>query len=66
MTTVASLVPLDVPTQVKWHMRGLLRNGGTPDQVKEVLRLSDEVCRLVGVELRGGLPGLEELSEKLF
>lgn len=66
MISLASLLPLDVPMQVRWHMRGLLRNGGTSTQVIETLEICEEACRLLGVELKGGVPGLEELGEKLF
>lgn len=66
MITMASLLPLDVPLQVKWHMRGLLRNGGTSDQIVETLSMCEMACGLLGVELKGGVPRVEDLSETLF
>jgi len=67
MTTIASLLPMDVPAQVKWHMRGLLRNGGTEAQIIEALKLATSVTVISEVVLKNGIPEVQEvLSERLF
>lgn len=67
MTTIASLLPMDVPAQVKWHMRGLLRNGGTEEQIVEALKLAARATEISEVVLKGGIPEVQEvLTERLF
>ncbi|RDW63398.1 hypothetical protein BP6252_10943 [Coleophoma cylindrospora] len=67
MITIASLLPMDVPTQVKWHMRGLLRNSGSEADIRQALELSLAAVKLSGVNLLGGVPEIAEvLAERLF
>lgn len=67
MTTIASLLPMDVPTQVKWHMRGLLRNGGSEAEVEYALELAKGAVDVSGLVLRGGIPEVKDvLGERLF
>ena len=66
MTTIAALLPLDVPTQVKWHMRGLIRNGGSEAEVLETLELASSVVDLAEITLKGGIPKLSDLGDRLF
>lgn len=67
MTTIASLLPMDVPTQVKWHMRGLLRNGGSKVEILTALGLAKGAIDVSVQILRGGIPEVEEiLAERLF
>lgn len=67
MTTIASLLPMDVPTQVKWHMRGLLRNHGTEAEIREALDLSARAVDMSGMKLINGVPEIREvLAERLF
>lgn len=67
MTTIGSLLPMDVPTQVKWHMRGLLRNGGTEGQIVAALTLAKDAIDISGLVLKGGVPEVQEvMTERLF
>ena len=42
--TVAMLVALNRPEELKIHVRGALRNGVTPDEVKEILLHAAVYC----------------------
>lgn len=65
--TLAALLPLDVPTQVKWHMRGLIRNGGSVEQVQYALDIAAKVVDVAEVGLKHGVPDLSVVhEEKLF
>ena len=68
MITIAALLPMDVPTQVKWHMRGLLRNGGTEAQIVEALQLTKDAMVASGASrLEGGILEIEDvMRERLF
>lgn len=67
MTTIPSLLAMDVPTQVKWHMRGLLRNNGSDTQIREALELSAGASDVSGVKLLNGVPEISQvLAERLF
>lgn len=58
---------MDVPTQVKWHMRGLLRNSGTEDDIRVALDLTAEAITVSGGALKGGIPSVQEvMGERLF
>jgi hypothetical protein len=61
---LASLIPLDVPTQVKWHMRGLIRNGGNDENLKYVVDIASQICRAMDVILRTELPPLSVAHEE--
>jgi len=56
--TLGSLLPLDLPRQVMWHMRGLIRNGGTVDQLQYALDITSEICRELNVQLVAEIPPL--------
>jgi hypothetical protein len=60
---LASLIPLDVPTQVKWHMRGLIRNGGTDEDIKYVVDIASQIYQAMGVTLRTELPSISVAHE---
>jgi alkylhydroperoxidase/carboxymuconolactone decarboxylase family protein YurZ len=68
MITIAALLPMDVPTQVKWHMRGLLRNDGNEAQIVEALQLTNDAIVASGAsKLEGGIPEVEDvIRERLF
>lgn len=42
--TVAMLVALDRPAELRLHLRGALRNGVTPDELKEILLQAAVYC----------------------
>jgi hypothetical protein len=60
---LASLIPLDVPTQVKWHMRGLIRNGGADEDIKYVVDIASQIYRAMEVTLRTELPPISVAHE---
>lgn len=60
---VAGLIPQDVPIQVAWHMRGLLRNGGTPEDIKYVRNITEKICKEMGVDFKTELPPIPDMSE---
>jgi hypothetical protein len=47
--------------EVKWHMRGILNNGGTVDDMEEALGIAREICRITGVELKVPMPTVKEV-----
>lgn len=53
---LGSLIPLDVPLQVRWHMRGLIRNGGTEEQLKYAVDIATKICEAMEVNLKSDLP----------
>lgn len=59
---VGSLIPQDVTTQIKWHMRGLLRNGGDQNDLKYTVDITMEICRALGIKLSADLPAFSELK----
>ncbi|GAB7356843.1 hypothetical protein MBLNU459_g7717t1 [Dothideomycetes sp. NU459] len=61
--TLASLLPLDVPTQVKWHMRGLIRNGGTEEQVRYALEIAKDVVDAAEVSLKHDVPDMSVIND---
>jgi hypothetical protein len=64
MTTISSLLPMDVPIQVKWHMRGLLRNNGSEQQILEALSVAKGAIDVSGVVLKGGIPEVSDIIEE--
>jgi hypothetical protein len=60
---VAGLIPQDVPIQVAWHMRGLLRNGGTPEDIKYVRNITEKICKEMGVDFKNEFPPTPDMSE---
>lgn len=53
---LGSLIPLDVPIQVRWHMRGLRRNGGTTEELKYAVDIAKMISDAMGVTLKTKLP----------
>ena len=58
---IATLVPMDVTVEVAWHMRGLIRNGGTEEQLKFAFETTLEVCRITDVRLKNEMPRPEDV-----
>lgn len=64
MINIASLVPMDCPAEVGWHVRGLVNNGGDvreADMAFGIAKGTVEVCR---VQLRKELPKVEDVVGK--
>ena len=58
---IATLIPMDVAPEVAWHMRGLVRNGGTLEQLRFAADVAIEICRLTDVRLKSRMPVPEEV-----
>lgn len=61
---IASLVPMDVAAEVGWHMRGLINNGGSVEQMDEAFSIAKEVTKICGVVLRKPLPVIQDVVNK--
>jgi hypothetical protein len=51
-------------SEVRWHMRGILNNGGTIDDMEEALGIAREICRITGVELKEPIPTVEAVTSE--
>lgn len=58
--TIASLLTMDYPTQLGWHMRGWINLGGTKEQVKDVLETAKRIVEECEVSLKNPLPDVED------
>lgn len=65
---IATLIPMDVPGEVGWHMRGLMRNGGSEEQLEFALKVTMEVVAICEVRLKNEMPRAEDVvnEERLF
>lgn len=65
---IATLVAMDVTAEVAWHMRGLIRNGGTKTQLDFAFDTALEVCRICDVKLKNPMPKADDVinEERLF
>lgn len=65
---IATLVPMDVTAEVAWHMRGLIRNGGTEEQLRFAFDTTIEVCEITNIRLKNEMPNPEDVinQERLF
>ena len=58
--SIASMLPMDCPTEVSWHWRGLINNGGTVEQIHYATDIAKSICKATGVELKKGMYNVEE------
>jgi alkylhydroperoxidase/carboxymuconolactone decarboxylase family protein YurZ len=65
---IAALVPMDVVAEVAWHMRGIIRNGGSEDLLGYAFGIALNICKVCGVELKNEMPRPEDVihQERLF
>ncbi|OAA57616.1 hypothetical protein SPI_07275 [Niveomyces insectorum RCEF 264] len=65
---IATLVPMDVTAEVAWHMRGVVRNGGTRAQLDYAYDAAVAVCAICDVRLKNTMPRPEDVinEERLF
>ncbi|KAH6898113.1 hypothetical protein B0T10DRAFT_577613 [Thelonectria olida] len=49
---IATLVPVDVSAEVARYMRGLIRNGGTEEQLKVAYHMALDICPICEVQLK--------------
>jgi len=61
---IASLVPMDCPAEVGWHMRGLVNNGGSVRDVEEAFLIAKSVGDACRVVLKKVLPGVGDVIGK--
>lgn len=59
---------MDVTAEVAWHMRGLIRNGGTEEQLRFAFDTTIEVCEITNIRLKNEMPNPEDVinQERLF
>ena len=58
---IATLVPMDVTAEVAWHMRGVVRNGGTEEQLHAAYDIAIQVCNICDVQLKNQMPKAEDV-----
>lgn len=58
---IATLIPMDVTAEVAWHMRGLIRNGGTEEHLHAAREIALTVCAICEVSLKNEMPQAEHV-----
>lgn len=58
---IATLVPMDVAAEVAWHMQGLIRNGGSEEQLNAAYGITTIVCEICEVDLKNKMPKAEDV-----
>jgi alkylhydroperoxidase/carboxymuconolactone decarboxylase family protein YurZ len=53
---LASLIAIDAPLQIKWHLDGALRNGASREQVRAIRSMAIEVAKIAGVLSDNDIP----------
>ena len=59
---VTTLIAVDAPRQVGWHLGNALRNGAALEEVRAVRRIALDVARKAGVKWRGEVPDVDETN----
>jgi len=59
---VASLIPQDVATQIRWHMRGLVRNGGSEKDLKYTVNITTMITDALGLKITAPIPAYPEVN----
>ena len=59
---VTTLIAVDAPRQVGWHLRNGLRNGAALEEVRAVRRIALDVAGKAGVKWRGDVPDVDETN----
>ena len=60
---ISAMIGLDAGPQVKWQARGYIRNGGTLEQLEDVVSLAKEACAVSDMVLRNAVPDLRKVIE---
>ena len=60
LSMVATLIAVDAPRQIGWHLGNALRNGASLEEVRAVRRMALDVAGKAGVKWRGDVPDVEE------
>lgn len=58
--SLASLVTMDVPKQLSWHMRGFMNLGGTREELDNTLAIAKTIVDITGVRLKNKMPDVDE------
>lgn len=58
---IATLIPMDVTAEVAWHMRGLIRNGGTEAQLMATRDITLAIVDICQVQLKNQMPKAENV-----
>jgi alkylhydroperoxidase/carboxymuconolactone decarboxylase family protein YurZ len=58
--SLASLVTMDVPKQLSWHIRGFMNLGGTREELVKTLKIAKTVVDITGVQLKHKMPDVDE------
>lgn len=58
--SLASLVTMDVPKQLSWHMRGFVNLGGTREELEKTLAIAKTIVDITGVSLKHEMPDVGE------
>jgi hypothetical protein len=58
---IAGLLPMDAPVEVSWHWRGLMKVGGSLEQVKDTTKLALAICDVCDVHLKKQLFDVDEV-----
>lgn len=59
-TLVSTLIAVDTPRQINWHMDNARRSGASLEQAKAVRRIAMEVAEAAGVRWKDGVPEVKE------
>ncbi|CAK7207009.1 hypothetical protein SEUCBS139899_009817 [Sporothrix eucalyptigena] len=63
--SLASLVTMDVPKQLSWHIRGFMNLGGTREELIKTLDIAKTIVDIVGVNLQNPIPDIDETIKSL-
>jgi alkylhydroperoxidase/carboxymuconolactone decarboxylase family protein YurZ len=55
---LASLIAIDAPLQIRWHLDGARRNGASEEQVRAVRHMAIEISKSAGVLSGNDIPDL--------
>lgn len=58
--SLASLVTMDVPKQLSWHMRGFMNLGGTREELIKTLNIAKRIVEITDTRLKHALPDVDE------
>jgi alkylhydroperoxidase/carboxymuconolactone decarboxylase family protein YurZ len=56
--TIAALIVIDAPQQLRWHLAGAIRNGATREEVKAVRAIAIEISKAAGISCKHEIPDL--------
>lgn len=56
---IPSLITLNTPRQLKWHMDAAVRMGATKEEVRAITQIVLDICVEVGAPFPGTIPTLD-------